>query len=41
MPLRGMGKKFASQYIYYFNKKNGGKYRKLVEGEDVFVERIS
>lgn len=41
MPLKGMGKKFSNQYVYSFNQRGAEKYRRLVEGKEIFVERIA
>lgn len=40
MALKGMAKKFSNQYVYSFNRRGAEKYRRIVEGKEVFVERV-
>ena len=40
MELSGKVKKFKDQYLYQFNKRGTEKFRTIVEGRRVFLERI-
>jgi len=39
--LRGKSKKFKDQYLYTLNNRSRNKFRQIVEGKKVFLERIS
>lgn len=41
MALKGMAKKFSNQYVYSFNQRGVEKFRRIVEGNEVFVERVA
>lgn len=42
MELLGKAKQFPDQYIYNFNgNEDGRKYKKVVKGKKLFVERIA
>ena len=41
MALKGMAKKFSNQYVYSFNQRGPEKYKRIVEGREVFVERVA
>lgn len=40
MALKGMAKKFSNQYVYSFNQRGTEKFRRVLDGKDVFVERV-
>lgn len=41
MQLLGRAKKFKDQYLYQFNKRGDEKFKTMIEGSKVFIERIS
>jgi len=40
MQLFGPVKKFKDQYLYQFNNRGAEKFRTILEGRKVFLERI-
>ena len=40
MQLLGKAKKFKDQYLYTFNARGEEKYKSIIEGAKVFIERI-
>ena len=41
MELSGKVKRFKDQYLYQFNNRGAEKFKTIIEGRKVFLERIS